>query len=1424
MHVSNPTNTLDTRRGVILMVVLALLTLFAILGLSFVLYADSSARSGQISREAESAVVKPNVDLDPDALFAFLMGQLLLPVDDTVAGVYSGLRGHDLARNMYGYNPATYNGTPFNGVGRLHGNSPISGVDDYNLINFTYFSADNFLRDPERFGARANLGAAPAAWTGGFNAPYTYPDLNNLFLAAVDPGGNVLLPSFHRPWLFGSNDPNANPNWMNQQGRYLTLRPRPVDHTPAFPYPEDSGGDVKNLIGAPGGNDSYWVDPGFPVVVAPNGKKFKALAAFLVMDLDSKINLNIHGNNGKGNGHVSNQGWGPWTVNLGQVLRANATEAQQILTGTMNPRPPYGRYGNLNKAPADGSMALAPFMFNVPPLAATHNYAGVDFDGSDDSGNPTGVLAPPYVNTAPGPAGCFPVFSGGYGNLMGAELNSHPILYNPFGLASDDRTFPTSSMEALLRYGDTGSAALDSELFRLSPSNFLGNDPNIKRWVTVRSFDVERPGVTPYVPATGASSGYQLAMGALYPRGVPLSFPPVNTLNALPNSEFAVGDGRDLYASALGRLDLNRPLPNYPTPDVNSGQYNPADLPTFYAAQVARQDFAKDIFDRLRLATGAADPMAVAAGTPDFDALRWLAQLAVNIVDFIDNDEVSTPFNWYTAAGNPPPGSWVFGTEIPRVVVNEAYAEFTPMMNGMQDIVNVWVELYNPLNPDANFPPFNGDAFLPGAYQIVLCQPGTGAQLRLASNTTGDLSSPAPVFIPGSGLTNLPGAAGTDFTGATFKTIKAAGGSAADNTNTNNGYYVVGPAPIPQKGGTPPQPTFLAPTMTYQTQGQGMPLRPIAPTIVLQRLACPYRPFNATPGPDYNPYITVDYMENVDGDGTAQNLIINENRTKDQLPPNNPNPETNRIAVGRLQPLAGIATQLAPEAAMPPNQPRNTFWQKNQPANQTFDWFYHFDRPLTSIMDVLHVSALKPQELTQEFIHPMTALQPYNHRAPWFDEDITPPGSASHRLWRFFEFVTTRSLVGATAALPNPNLPYTTAASNINAGAGVTVTPAAMSIRSPNGAVYSFQAGDVVAVEPGSANQETVRVQAVAPMPPQAPTAFVATFYKSHAQGSVILFTTMGDRVAGKINVNTMWDPPADPRTLLALCDPQNSNNFTATDVANIFNTLVSQRTPGDMSKGIPPGTPSGMDRPFIGHGTGLYGSGDTQFPNYSIENTVLRSLTGAGGQRLFETYDPSSAANTHPYWKYQLLSKISNNLTTRSNVFAVWMTVGFFEVVDDTTRPVKLGAEVGRTENRHIRHRFFSIVDRTNLKVPSLLLDSSNNPAVLGNPAGPGASVIQPTTVTGLLNPGGIPWTIQQGTVLSVGTGSGQEAVTVASVNGNNVTLTSGLSKTHPAGDPITLFVLPGNMGVPGQGINPKFNPRDPIFSPVVPYYSIIQ
>src|SRR5262249_9733241 len=151
---------------------------------------------------------------------------------------------------------------------------------------------------------------------------------------------------------------------------------------------EDAGGDVKNLVGAPGGNDSVWIDIGAPVRTTPDGRKFKMLVAPLNCDLDNRVNVNVHGNvRGAGSAHRSDQGWGAWEVNLGRVS-ARGEEGPRPLLGRQATAQP-GRYG------ADGTPA-SPGQ-QAPPGPAPHAYAQVDFDGADEGagGQSTGPLQLP---------------------------------------------------------------------------------------------------------------------------------------------------------------------------------------------------------------------------------------------------------------------------------------------------------------------------------------------------------------------------------------------------------------------------------------------------------------------------------------------------------------------------------------------------------------------------------------------------------------------------------------------------------------------------------------------------------------------------------------------------------------------------------------------------------------------------------------------------------------------------------------------------------------------------------------------------------------------------------------------------------------------------------------------------------------------
>ena len=218
-----------------------------------------------------------------------------------------------------------------------------------------------------------------------------------------------------------------------------------------------------------------------------------------------------------------------------------------------------------------------------------------------------------------------------------------------------------------------------------------------------------------------------------------------------------------------------------------------------------------------------------------------------------------------------------------------------------------------------------------------------------------------------------------------------------------------------------------------------------------------------------------------------------------------------------------------------------------------------------------------------------------------------------------------------------------------------------------------------------------------------------------------------GGRVPGKVNINTL--DANDIEVFRTLCDAQPGNTFynssgtgtTDDEVNQVFNSIIGARDPA----GVPGGptrsttprearrTPMwirsssrscrparrtvcrGRRQPVLGHGDGRRPRRHPQYtPGGGIANTLL--APSGGGQLLTPTALPATA---HPYQKMELLNKLFGNVTTRSNVFAVWLTVGFFQVVDDTVQPIKLGAEVNLAQGKNIRHHMFAIVDRTQIQ-----------------------------------------------------------------------------------------------------------------------------
>lgn len=1470
----------DPRRGVALLIVVSLLALFAVIGLAFLLYAESEASASRIYREAQT----PNqvADIPAALLLQEALKQLIYDTSDdatTPGGVYSALRGHSLARNMYGWNyvlttdPVTKQGTlvandytPFNGLGRIHSNNgaglttvlPSDGTmpaDEYNLVNYIFFRNDKWIRDPERYNLSqpfdplkfrqspaVALDPAQQVYFGGFNPPYSFPDANFMALAAISmgdgqnsnkpvtstgtlgtaiPTGSILTQSFHRRSLFGdlydANNPNhfTNPNWTNQAGKYLTLRPRPIDNTPAFPYPVSPGGDVQNLLGGPGyydpntgatyAEDSVWIDLGYPAQQTRNGQWFKPLFAFLILDLDNRVNLNVHGNirispttSGGPSAHASQFGIGKHEVNLGTVLDqpsgTTVPEWQNLLGGNPSNSLAHGRYGKwTGMSPASPGPAYATtpqalmlpsysnysWTYNALPLLSLLNYGTnmpatsppkysnaplyslVNHDAaigtSSGSGTTWTAAQKPFTFPSTGRYDLFPSFppTEGYWNgdpnpaastgVIEDDRLAHPLLNNPLSTRFGNTVFARDDMRYLIgRFNQFQNPEFQqaASLINLIPNNlndnvtqpgtnlefFPATQPvrRIRNLITTTSFDVDRPGVTPWW-YVDPSNPYALSSASDFPSSSAIQFS-ISAITGAQTSEFIANDYRAASAQKFDRVDLARRLVPYPAPDPNTHLINLAtDGAQFQAAQVSRVTMARDIFFRLIYSTGA--NQKASKGTDEYNALRWLAQVAVNMVDYIDEDDYSTPFDWnnqlsiYLLLNGKLPDDqieYVYGTERPRLVINEAYSEIQDdpsdpmiaipgptqkMSPNRKYKCAFWVELYNPLSNDTNglANSASGAAVLQvtsgmtttPVYQLLVATSDL-AYMKDFKNATGDTdpAKPANVKLQVRDWTGIPGSAiqtqtsNSTPTGPNYcimapdRADLTTPGSKIDfqNTPLMQGYM----ENDSQLSQSQPQATFFKVTdkvtpppdakakqaLVYDVDpGDSMWVN--THDILLQRLACPAIPFNPPPLPAGSP-------PPLPGQPTYNaNLPVNPFITVDY--------------VSSLQTVSAIqATPTGPNNG--PNPPFGTY---------------------------VGLSARASVGRT----HPYIASTP---GAQAFD----PPGYTP----------------------PGPQPPNTFGKKNSNlANTSDTLAWLVHLDRKP---ISVPEMLNVSAYRPHLLTQKfntTSMTASVSPhtLPWQDQTTRIYRMLEFLTVRDRTVEMAAGGRVPGKINLNTVWDH----KIIDALTDP-NGANFFPTTVAGygtggpdattgthpLYNTLLAARSPSGRINGMTAGVPNN-DQPFLSFAAPFINSGsDPQWGtaagwNNSDVNMTLDRTIGTTASRLFDVSNPippppSGATHKEEWLKQELFTKVSNSITNRSNVFAVYLTVGFFEVVPEFDSagkqlfPDKLGEEIGSTArtggpNKVLRHRMFALVDRTNLSI-----DPKNTAA---NTPAPGAPFYYP-------------------------------------------------------------------------------------------------
>jgi hypothetical protein len=100
---------------------------------------------------------------------------------------------------------------------------------------------------------------------------------------------------------------------------------------------------------------------------------------------------------------------------------------------------------------------------------------------------------------------------------------------------------------------------------------------------------------------------------------------------------------------------------------------------------------------------------------------------------------------------------------------------------------------------------------------------------------------------------------------------------------------------------------------------------------------------------------------------------------------------------------------------------------------------------------------------------------------------------------------------------------------------------------------------------------------------------------------------------------------------------------------------------------------------PMDEHGEDINGNGILDVGEDSNLNGVLDVLPADQRRRLFELGNFTEYQNgtIDPYIRHRILSKMLNNVSTRSNVFIVYVTVGFFEAnFNPATGEVRIGGE----------------------------------------------------------------------------------------------------------------------------------------------------
>ncbi len=649
-----------SRSGMILLVVMSVLALFAVMGMTFILFTGRNRESAEAALkyapEAKTTGNSPQ-ELLEEGIMQVIAGR---STDNTVSPIQSSL---SLLGDMYGTGtPTKGNGvfsknaatglitfpatdTKLSGrvvtitSGKLKGNSTtIIKVKDGNAYCLPFHldpaldaNACDYIVNQRPFQNQYDYDAV--------NAESNENKFMSLRYAGGDtkckaPVGRIVIPSYYRPGDSARPGCTGNENELGGKDLYPDLGTGAVTNAVTK---DDSPWDIDN--DGDGDKDSVWMDLGLAPRAMPDGTMVVPMYAILTEDLDGRINVNAHGQYDTVNSTTCSStaaGGGSFQGYAGDAAPTTPLVGQGYGCAEINPTAVFG--SNLakeiiklrnSKAGAEIPDSECKLLKNkiLDLISTAGSYKDYKFSINDDY---------PYYRCPPDFMGQMTCVIDKYGMFTWLESQTPNMGRFPYEInlgtsqPRGDRItamnclYSPEELEGVLRIYDDDSLKQENRL--VDKVTQTGSFNSIRHLVTTESWD----------------------------------------LPVCPKDSITDSDNLPEEVRAGFKMDINRPLRPYPEVKNDNSGVNPTEVA---AADNDRTQLAKDLYYLLR---------AVDTTVPARQAAQW----AVNVVDFRDPDSVCTRLEV--------DGVTVYGVERPEALITETFAYHARMTEDLEE--NGWTD------------------------------------------------------------------------------------------------------------------------------------------------------------------------------------------------------------------------------------------------------------------------------------------------------------------------------------------------------------------------------------------------------------------------------------------------------------------------------------------------------------------------------------------------------------------------------------------------------------------------------------------------------------------------------------------------------------------------------------------------------------